>query len=317
MELLLQRLFDGLFNGAIYASLALAIVTIYRSTGLLNFAQAELATFSAYVGLVFAGGSVGATFGGALPGTGLIDEFPGYPYPVPVAVLVAMVFGMVAGALIEAIIFRGLERGSALSLVNVTIGLLIIVSGMTTQFFGSGARIFPELFPSGIDDFVSIGGARLRYTTIGSWATLLVVLGLLVAFMNRTKAGLAFRAITSNRQSARLVGVPVGRTLMLGWAIAGGLGALAACLTAAVVSFSPFTMLGALIYALAAATLGGLDSPKGAVVGGLIVAQAQTMIPAYLGLPTELAVIAAVAVLVSVLLFRPSGLFGTPRVERV
>ncbi len=316
MDLFIQRLFDGLFNGAIYASLALALVTIYRSTGLLNFAQAELATFSAYVGLVLAGGSMGASFGG-LAGTGLLDGLPGYPFSVPVAVLLATIFGMVAGALLEVVIFRGLERGSPLALVNVTIGLLIVLSGLTTQFWGGAARIFPQLFPADFDDFVWIGGARLRYTTIGSWATLLVVLVVITLLMNRTKAGLAFRAITSNRESARLMGIPVGRTLMLGWAVAGGLGALAACLTASVVSFSPFTMLGALIYALAAATLGGLDSPKGAIVGGIIVAQAQTMIPGYLGLPTELAVVAAVIVLVVVLLFKPSGLFGTVRVERV
>lgn len=313
MALLLQRIFDGLFNGAIYASLALALVTIYRSTGLVNFAQGELATFCGYIALVLA-----TPVGPGLAGGDLASWLPGHPWPTPLAVLGAIAVGMCLGALIERFVFRDVgARSSELAAVNLTIGLLILLSGITTQVWGTNGRRFPELFPAGPDDFVGVGGARLRFTTLGVWATLLVVLALLNLIMRKTKIGLAFRAVTSDRQSAALAGVPVGPTLMTGWAVAAGLGALAASLVATVVILEPFTMLKLLIYALAAATLGGLDSPKGAIVGGLVVAQAQTLVPGYLGLPSELAVVAAVVVLIVVLFVRPAGLYGTKRVERV
>ncbi len=312
MDLFLQRAFDGLFNGAIYASLALALVTIYRSTGLLNLAQGELATFSAYVALVLA--TPGSA---ALAGAEIAEVLPGHPWPAPLAIAGAVVVAMILGAAIERVIFRGVERASELAAISVTIGLLILLSGLTTRLWGTNGRFFPTLFPAGADDYVAVAGARLRYTTLGSWALLLSILGLLQLLLRRTKFGLAFRAITSNRDGAELVGIPVGRTLMLGWAVAAGLGAIAASMVAGIVLLEPFTMLKLLIYSLAAATLGGLDSPRGAIVGGIVVAQAQTMVPGYLGLPTELAVVPAVAVMLFILLVRPSGLFGTKRIARV
>jgi branched-chain amino acid transport system permease protein len=312
MVLFLQRFSDALFNGAIYASLALALVTIYRSTGLLNLAQGEMATFGAYVALV-----LGSPASGALAGTGLASLLPGHPWPVVAAIAGAIVLSMVAGAAIERIIFRGVERRSELATINVTIGLLILMSGLTTRLWGTSGRFFPSPFPAGVDDYLDVAGARLRYTTIGAWATLLAVMVVVTVLIRSTKVGLAFRAITSNREGAELVGIPVGRTLMIGWAVAAGLGTLAATMVASIVLLEPFTMLKLLIYSLAAATLGGLDSPKGAIVGGIVVAQAQTMIPGYLGVPSELAVVPAVAVMLVVLLIRPSGLFGTRRVARV
>jgi branched-chain amino acid transport system permease protein len=312
MDLLIQRLFDGLFNGAIYASLALALVMIYRSTGLLNLAQGELATFGAYVALVFA-----APASAALTGSDLVSWMPGHPYPLWAAIVLAVIFSMFLGAGIERTVFRGIEGQSELAQINVTIGLLILFSGLTMEFWGSSGRFVPSVLPTDFDDFVSIGGGRLRYSTIGAWAILLVILVLLNLLIRNTKLGLAFRAVTSNREGAALVGVPVGRTLMVGWAVAAGLGTVASTLVSGVVLLEPSLMLKLLIYSLAAATLGGLDSPKGAIVGGIIVAQAQTLVPGYLGLPTELAVVPAVLAMLLILLVRPAGLFGTGRVERV
>ena len=132
-------------------------------------------------------------------------------------------------------------------------------------------------FPTGKDDYFGIFGARLRYTTVGVWATLLVVLVLLSLLIQNTKTGLAFRAITSNREGAALVGVPVSRTLTVGWAIASAIGALAAALVGGAITLNPLTMLNLLIYALAAATIGGLDSPRGAIAGGLISASRKVL----------------------------------------
>ena len=313
MELLVQRIFDAMFNGAIYASLAIALVTIYRATGLLNFAQGELATFSAYVGYLLL-----APTGTAIAGAGLIGILPGLPWPVPMAILGAVVFGTIAGALTERVLIRPLEGRPDISVVNVTIGLLIAINAITVELWGTQPRLFPSPFPSEPNDFIEIAGARLRYETIGVWLTLLALLAVLGFVLHRTKLGLAFRAITGNRASAELCGVRVGRTLMVGWAVAAGIGAGAAALMAENVLLEPFMMIRLLIFGFAAATIGGLDSPLGALVGGLIVALTQTLVPGYVPfISTELSLLPPLLVMAGVLLVQPTGLFGTRRVERV
>ena len=211
-----------------------------------------------------------------------------------------------------------MEGRPDLAVVNVTIGLLITVNAITAEIWGVAPRQFPSPFPAGPLDFFSIGGARLRYESIGVWVTLLVLLGALAVFLQKTKTGLAFRGITANRTSARLVGISVNRTLMIGWAIAAGIGALAAALVADAVLLEPFMMIRLLIFSFAAATIGGLDSPKGALVGGIVVAMTQTLVPAYIPfISTELSLLPPLIVMGAVLLIRPTGLFGTQRVERV
>ncbi len=314
MELFLQRIFDASFNGAIYASLALALVMIYRATGLLNFAQGELATFSAYVGFLLL-----TPPGAAITGLSLVGILPGLPWPVPFAIVGAVLFGAGVGALTERLLIRPLEGRPDLSVVNITIGLLITVNALTVEFWGTSARRFPSPFPNAPDDYVPVGGARLRYEALGVWLVLLVMLVILALLLHRTKVGLAFRAITGNRESAELCGVRVGRTLMLGWAVAAGLGALAAALVADAVLLEPFMMIRLLIFSFAAATIGGLDSPLGALVGGVVVAMTQTLIPGYFSsiISTELSLLPPLLVMAGVLLVRPTGLFGTRRVERV
>jgi len=318
MELFLQRCFDGMFNGAIYASLALAIVMIFRSTGLLNFAQGEMAMMSGYIALVLLSAPGAAGFGFSLNGTQWANDWvPFHPWPTWVAILGAVVVGATLGALVERVVMRPLVGKSSLSQVNVTIGLLILLNGLTLWIWGPFARSFPSPFPSGKDDYFGIGGARLRYTTLGVWAILLGVIVILGLLSRLTKTGLAFRAITSNREGAPLVGVPVGRTLMIGWAVAAGIGALSASLVGGAIVLEPLTMMKMLIYALAAATIGGLDSPLGAIVGGLIIGLAQALAPGYLGIPTELTLLPPLGAMVLALVLRPHGLFGTVPVSRV
>lgn len=302
-----------MFNGAIYASLAIALVTIYRATGLLNFAQGELATFSAYVGFLLL-----APTGTAIAGAGIVSVLPGLPWPVPLAILGAVIFGASVGALTERLLIRPLEGRPDISVVNITIGLLIAVNALTVEFWGTGPRAFPSPFPNESEDFFTVGGARLRFESIGVWLTLLALLGLLGLFLHRTKVGLAFRGITGNRTSAELCGVRVQRILMIGWAVAAGIGALAAALVADVVLLEPFMMIRLLIFSFAAATIGGLDSPVGALVGGVIVAMAQTLVPGYIPfISTDLSLLPPLVVMGIVLLIQPTGLFGTQRVERV
>lgn len=312
MDLLLQRVFDGLFNGAIYASLAIAIVVIYRATGILNFAQGELATLSGYIGYLLV-----VPAGAAVAGADLFDVVPGRPWPVPLAIAAAVLFGAVLGALVERLLIRPLEGRSELAVVNVSIGLLITINALVAEIWTTTSRRFPSPFPSDPGDFVGVLGARLRLQSLGVWATVLVALGLLGLFLQRTKVGLAFRAITANRSSAELVGIRTGRVLMVGWAVAAALGALAAALVSGVVFLEPSLMIRVLIYAFAAATIGGLDSPLGAVVGGVIVGLTQSLVPGYLGVPTELSLVPPLVAMFAVLTVKPTGLFGTARVERV
>lgn len=306
-----------MFNGAIYASLALAIVMIFRSTGLLNFAQGEMGLVGGYVTLTLLSPAGATGIGIPVAGTALASRWiPGHPWPSWLAIIGAVAFGALLGAVIERFIMRPLASKSELSQVNVTIGLLILINGIVFQIWGSFRRPLGSPFPNEAKDFFGIFGARLRHTTVGVWAVLLVVILLLGFLLKNTKTGLAFRAITSYREGAALVGVPVGRTLTIGWAIAAGIGAMAASLIGSSISLDPTTMLNMLIYAFAAATIGGLDSPLGAVVGGLIVALTQSLAP-YLNIPFELTILPPLGAMVLTLIVRPQGLFGTIPVSRV
>ena len=312
MVLLLQRVFDALFNSAIYSSLALALVIIFRSTGLLNFAQGEMATFSAYVAFVLLSGAAPGVTGGGFA------SWIGAPLVTPFAIVGAIIFGVAAGAATERVLIRPLRSAPELALVNVTIGILLALNSLMGQWWGTGPRVFPPIFPSGADDHFPIGGARLRFSTVGAWMILIVLLVLLALLLQRTRAGLAFRAVSIDPVSAELNGIRVGPTLMYGWALAAGLGAIAANISANSVLLEPTMMVRVLVYAFAAATLGGLDSPKGALIGGVVIGLSQTLIPAYVPfIGFELSVLPAMLAMVAVLIVRPAGLFGTQRIERV
>jgi branched-chain amino acid transport system permease protein len=298
----LQLVKNGLANGAIYALMALTVVIIYRTTGHLNFAQGEMATMGAF--LVFA----------------LAVEH-GLPYVV--AIPMVMVLSMAAGAAIERGLVRPIERRGGLGVVIVTLGLFLVFNAFTPAIWGTQPVDPLRPFPSGPrDQFVLLDGPPrffVRYSTIGVWITLGVVVALLWILLHRTKIGLAYRAVASNRQTSLLVGIPVGRMLMLGWALSAGIGSLAAVLVSQSSSSLDFNLMGTvLLYGFAAAALGGFDSVLGAVVGGVIVGLAEALVPqlfSFIG--SELSLVMALAIIFVVLLVRPHGLFGTPRVERV
>jgi branched-chain amino acid transport system permease protein len=319
VDLFLQRCFDGLFNGAIYASLALALVMLFRATGLLNFALGEIGMVGGYTSLVMLTPAAVAGSGGAfrfpVAGTSLASRLPGHPYPVLVAIAVGVVASALLGVLLQRIVLYRLRNRSDFVKVNATIALLL--AGLVTELWGGASQRYPSVFPDAPTDYVNVFGGRLRYTTLGAWAVQLFLLLLLGILVNRTKTGLAFRAITSNAEAASLMGIPVQRTLAIGWAVSCGIGALAVSLVAASTILRPGMMVTVLILAFAAATIGGLDSPKGAVVGGVIVGLTQSLVPGYTPFPSELAVVPPFLVMTILLMFRPTGLFGTARVVRV
>ena len=292
-ELWLAQFFRGLSDGATYASVALALVMIYKSTGFINFAQGALALLGVYLAYVFS-----------------VEQ----GLPVAVAVVLAMVASSVVAAFIERVFIRPFPPDHVLPLVIVTLGLLLIIDSAVGIVWGFRTRSLPSMFPSGAP--IEWGIAQLTWRTIGNLGTVFAVVGLLYLLLSRTKVGLAFRAVSSNLESARLVGIRVGPTLGFGWALAAAIGTLGGALVVPDLLLEPSVMLRVLIFSLAAAALGGLDSMVGAVLGGLVVGLARNLLVTFLDL-SELALATAVAVILVVLLVRPTGLFGSTRVERV
>ena len=294
MEQLLQQFASGLANGAIYACVALALVMIYVSTDHINFAQGEMAMFSTFVAWTFQDNGAN----------------------VWVSILAAMLLSLLGGALIERVIIRPVEGGSPLNIVIVTIGMFLSLNALAQWIWGTDARTFANPFPNEAYDVL---GVSIDADLLGRLATLAVVAFLLYLLFQKTKLGLGMRAVASNTESSGLVGIRVGRMLMIGWGLAAALGALAGCLTAARnQQFDTNFMIQVLVFAFAAATLGGLDSPLGAVVGGLIVGVVQEMLGAYVGfVGTDLRDGAAFVIILVILLVKPNGLFGKQTVARV
>jgi branched-chain amino acid transport system permease protein len=289
-------------------------VIVYRATGMLNVAQGEMATVSAYVGLV-----LHTPVTPALAGTGLVASIvPFSPLPLWASILGAVIVGALLGAVVERVIIRRVSERSGFAVISVTVGVLLVLNGLSEGVWKPVTRGFPSMFPNRPDAYVNIGGARLRYNAMGTLLTITTVLFVLALVLRRTRLGLAFRAVSSNRESSELAGIRAGQVMTLGWALAGAIGGLAACLVAPTVLLEPGMMVRVLIYSLVAATLGGLDSLGGAVLGGLVIGVSQTMVAGYVEfLGAQLSLPGALVVMVAVLLVRPSGLFGTQRIERV
>jgi branched-chain amino acid transport system permease protein len=288
----LQQIVEGLGAGAIYASLALALVLIYQFTGIVNFAQGELAMFSTYVAWQFIDG--GMSFW--------------------LALVLTLAVSFLGGMLIERLIIRPVEGASELTVVIVTVGLFIFVNAAAGWIWSFLIKDFPNPFPGGA---LEAGGVSVGYATLGILAVVGAVMGLLYLLFRHTKIGLGMRAVATNPDSARLVGIRVGWTLALGWGLAAMVGAVSGTLVAPLLFLEPNMMGGVLIYAFAAATLGGFDSPVGAVVGGLVVGVAETLAGAYVGfIGSDLKIGVPLAIILFVLLLRPQGLFGRAAVER-
>jgi branched-chain amino acid transport system permease protein len=289
MHQLLQQIFSGLAAGAIYASLALALVMIYRATDLVNFAQGDMAMFSTYIAwtLVNAGTPFWAAF------------------------LVTLVASFLGGMAIERIVIRPVENAPVLAAVVVTIGLLLIFNSLAGWIFTYTLQEFPSPFPDR-----TLFGALMTTHDLGVIGVTLVMLVLLFAFFRFTATGLAMRAAAQNPDSARLCGISVGRMLAIGWGLAAAVGATAGIMVAPVLFLDPNMMGGVFLYAFTGALLGGITSPIGAVVGGLIVGVTENLVGTYL-IASQLKLTVALILIILVLVFRPNGLFGTPIVQRV
>ena len=293
MELFVQQVISGMASGAIYASLALALVLIYRSTDIVNFAQGELAMFATYIAWQ------------------LVQDGASYWLAVGVTLIAAFVGGMV----IERVVIRPVERRSVLTIIIVTIGLFILINALAGFIWTFQVRGFPSPWPA---RNVMLGEVRVGVGPLGILAVVGLVVGALYVLFAKTKLGLVMRAVAENPESSRLVGIRVGWMLALGWGLAAAVGAVSGILVAPIVFLSPNMMLSVLVFAFAAATLGGFDSPLGAVVGGLVVGISENLAGTYIeAIGADLRIIVPIVIIVAVLLVRPQGLFGHATVERV
>jgi len=293
MDIFIQQVVSGLATGGIYASLALALVMIYQATDVVNFAQGEMAMFSTYLcwSLLQAG------------------------LPYWAAFFATLVIAFVGGVLIERIVIRPVENAPILTIVIVTIGLLVILNSVAGWIYSYIQKPFPSPFPS---KPIKLGNIVFGTHDLGEIGITLVVLLLLFLFFRYTTLGLAMRAAAQNPMSSRLVGIRVGWMLALGWGLAAAFGAVAGMMIAPIVFLDPNMMVGIQIYAFAAATVGGFTSPLGAVVGGFLVGVTENLVGTYVSfIGTELKLTVALAMIIIVLLVRPSGLFGRSFVRRV
>jgi branched-chain amino acid transport system permease protein len=251
----------------------------------------------------------------ALYSTYLFWYFTDRGLPVIVAILLTMVLSFIGGAAIERVVIRPVEQSSPLVLVIVTIGMFLALNSIVQVQFGSDIKTnLPRFYPRHV---WRPGDVQISTDTLVLVGVLILECLILYVLFQHTKLGLAFRAVSSNPESSRLVGVPAGRMLMLGWALAAALGALAGCLVIPTLGLQASSMQSILVFSFAAAALGGFDSPVGAVVGGLIVGVAQSLTTQYIKSLSDIVLVVPFGLILIVLMFRPQGLFGTRRVERV
>ena len=290
MDALLHQIFSGLATGCIYGSIGLALVMIYQATHHINFAQGEIATFSTFIAW------------------SLLQK--GWPYWAVFFATVALSFA--GGLAIQRLIVRPVERAPVLTNVIVFIGLLVIFNSLSGWIFDHTIKAFPS-------PFAQDSALATRFFSaheLGTVGVMLCVLLGLWAFFRFTPIGLAMRAAAQNPESARLVGIRVSWMLAMGWGLASAIGAVAGMMIAPTVFLDPNMMTGILIYGFAAALLGGIDNPAGAVAGGFIVGVLENLLGAYV-IGTELKLTVALLLIVGTLTLFPNGLFGRNVVTRV
>lgn len=294
MDQFIQQFATGLSTGSLYAIIALALVLIYRSTSIVNFAQGDMAMFMTFV--AWSIWHWGSNFW--------------------IAFFIVLVIAFAFGALIELVTLRPVETGPVLNPIIVTIGLVLVMESLALRIWQGEPKPFPSpgVFQGSP---LSIGPADISRTNVGVFCMSLVIMGLIYLFFNYTKVGLAMRATAQNRVAGSLVGIHVGRMLALGWALSATVGAVAGMLLAPTLFLSPSMMAGVLLFAFAAAVLGGLDSPVGAIVGGLTIGVVQNMAGTYIPNGSNIDITVAFLVIIAVLLVRPRGIFGRKAIQRV
>jgi branched-chain amino acid transport system permease protein len=292
-DIFAQQTVAGLAQGAIFASLALALVLIYRATEVINFAQGEMAMATTYIAY----------------------QLTLWHVTYWLAFFLTLLISFALGVVIYGVLIRPVQQRSVIALVIVTVGLFILIDGLVTWKWGADLKFMQAPFGNQV---YHAGGVSFSRQDLGVLLVSILSVILLWVLFQFTKLGLAMRAAALRPAAAALVGVRVDWMLAVGWGLAAVLGAVAGLMTEPTVFLQPTMMQAILLYAFAAAVLGGLESPAGAVVGGLGLGVFLNLVGQYVGFATsELRLPIAFAVLLVVLLLKPTGLFGRRQVRRV
>jgi branched-chain amino acid transport system permease protein len=292
MSLFFNITLNGVSNGMIFAALALSLVLIFRASKHLNFAQGAMGMMTTFIA------------------SSLLDKGVGYWWMF----VMILAIGFVFGAVVERALIRPLQGKSELNPVIVSIGLLVVLEGLAGAIYGNASRGFPAAYSqSGL----TIGHTKIAFSHFDVFilVAVLLLMGATLLLFRATSLGLRMRASAFSAEIARLLGVRVGMLLTLGWALAGVAGALAGLLVAPTSSFGPYFMDLVLVYAFTAAVIGGLESPVGALIGGLITGLCISYVGGYLG--SGLEPLGALALLMVALMARPEGIFSRPAARRV
>jgi branched-chain amino acid transport system permease protein len=289
-----QLTITGIATGSVFSLLALAIVLIFRSTGILNFAQGEIALFTTYICW------------------SLMTTMPFWP-----AFMLVILIAFFIGAILERFVMRPVEQAPVLNSVIVTLGLFTLFNGLTLYIWGAAPKGFGPFSIFEGEPFCA-GEVCLGRLNLGVIVVSFIVMAVLYVLFQHTRLGLAMRATAENRLASQLVGIPVGNMLTIGWALSAAVGAVGGVMVAQSTGLTTFSLFFILLYAFAAAVLGGLDSPPGAIIGGIVLGCALNYAGAYV--PSEIGsvdLIVAFAMIVIVLMVRPQGLLGRPPARRV
>ena len=292
MNLFFDYTLNGVANGMIYATLALALVLIYRATRIINFAQGAAGMMTTFIAFSLIGGGWGYWW----------------------AFIVVLLIGFAIGAVTQRVLIRPLAGKSELNPVIVTIGLFVVYEGLIGAIYGNASRGFPAAYSQ---RGLHIGSTAIAFSYFDLFIliSVLVLMAATLVLFRFTALGLRMRASAFSREIARLLGVRVGLLLTLGWGLAGFAGSLAGLLAAPTSSFSPYFMDLIFIYAFTAAVIGGLESPVGALIGGLIAGLCISYVGGYLG--SGLEPLGALVLLTVALMSRPEGIFARPPARRV
>ncbi len=287
-----QVLFSGLAAGSVYALVALAMVIIYRTTEVLNFAQGDMAMMSTYVGLAFlvAGG-----------------------FPFFWAMLGALAFAAALGAFSEFAFLRRAKEPTVLGLIIITLGLEMIIFGFASWKWGGDPRDLPT--PLGPADVWVVGGVIMSHLELAAIGIATATITALFLFLNRSKAGLAMRATQQNRAVARLMGIRVRRVEMGAWALSAVIGGIAGLLVGPAATVEPYMMWDPMMKGFAAAVLGGMTSLAGAALGGAIIGIIENLFGFYV--TTTFKSVVPFAAILIMLAIKPSGLLARHYVKKV
>jgi branched-chain amino acid transport system permease protein len=286
-----QTIISGIAVGSSYALMGLAMVLIYKTSEVVNFAQGEMALVSCFL-------------------TYMVLEYHGFPFYV--AFPGALVFAAVLGCILEFVVLRRAKDPTILGMIIITIGLEMILMGLVSWKFGADPKTMP--FPITPYDSVAFGGMFVSSLEVLTFFTALTVMAILFFFLRYSKLGVAMKATQQNNMAARLMGIRTNRILMFTWGISSVVGALAGLLISPT-TMQPYMMWDPMLKGFASAVLGGMTSLPGSVFGAYLIGIIENLFGGYVSI--EFKSVVAFAIVVLVLCVKPSGLFARHYVKKV